>query len=369
MIMLKRYNTATLRQSGFSLVELMVGLVIGLIASLVIMQVFSAFEGQKRSTSGTADAQTNGSIALHHIQRDVQMAGYGLPMPSADEENASLKCDPSPVFDHDDDPATPNLDIFPLVIEDGGSADGESDVVTVRFSLTAMGAVPVEIVSEANATSAGGLTAENNIGCQNIGKVDDINIALISQGTLCRMARIVGVDGDDKISLAASTPTGVPIANGAKIACMGNWQDYRYDIVDNQLRLNGSPIVSEIVSMQAQYGVSDPIVPGDAKNQVVSWVNATGAWAAPTVADRNRIKAVRIVVVARNNLLEKDDVTDQCTTPKGVENNGPCAWDDADVDAAPTIDLSAIDNWQRFRYKTFGTIIPLRNIIWSRDVL
>jgi type IV pilus assembly protein PilW len=33
------------RQAGFSLVELMVGLIIGLLATLAIVQVFSIFEG------------------------------------------------------------------------------------------------------------------------------------------------------------------------------------------------------------------------------------------------------------------------------------------------------------------------------------
>lgn len=46
------------KQAGFSLIEVMVGLVVSLLVSLVIMQVFAVFEGQKRSTSGTADAQT-----------------------------------------------------------------------------------------------------------------------------------------------------------------------------------------------------------------------------------------------------------------------------------------------------------------------
>ena len=81
----------TAKQYGFSLVELMVGLVIGLLATLVIIQVFSTFEGQKRSTSGSSDAQTNGSIALMSIQRNVQMAGYGLPLPMADKINSVLK--------------------------------------------------------------------------------------------------------------------------------------------------------------------------------------------------------------------------------------------------------------------------------------
>jgi type IV pilus assembly protein PilW len=62
-------------------------------------------------------------------------------------------------------------------------------------------------------------------------------------------------------------------------------------------------------------------------------------------------------------------VTSVCTTAKGVVNNGPCAWDDADFDAAPMIDLSADADWQKYRYRAFETIIPLRNMIWSKDVL
>jgi prepilin-type N-terminal cleavage/methylation domain-containing protein len=70
------------RQKGFTIVELMVGLAIGLIATLVIMQTFSNFEGNKRSTTGIADAQTNGSIGLYMIQRELQFAGYGVPVSS-----------------------------------------------------------------------------------------------------------------------------------------------------------------------------------------------------------------------------------------------------------------------------------------------
>ena len=36
----------------------------------------------------------------------------------------------------------------------------------------------------------------------------------------------------------------------------------------------------------------------------------------------------------------------------------------------PTIDLSPGDaNWARYRYRVFETIIPLRNVIWSKDTL
>jgi type IV pilus assembly protein PilW len=36
---------------------------------------------------------------------------------------------------------------------------------------------------------------------------------------------------------------------------------------------------------------------------------------------------------------------------------------------APAIDLTANADWQRYRYRVYETIIPLRNMIWSRNTL
>jgi len=33
------------------------------------------------------------------------------------------------------------------------------------------------------------------------------------------------------------------------------------------------------------------------------------------------------------------------------------------------INLTTIEDWQRYRYRVYETIIPLRNIIWSKNVL
>ncbi|HVK95151.1 MAG TPA: prepilin-type N-terminal cleavage/methylation domain-containing protein, partial [Noviherbaspirillum sp.] len=62
-------------RTGFSLIEIMVGLAMGMVSMVVIMQVFSVFEGGKRTTTGGADAQSNGAISLYMIERDVRMAG------------------------------------------------------------------------------------------------------------------------------------------------------------------------------------------------------------------------------------------------------------------------------------------------------
>jgi type IV pilus assembly protein PilW len=353
------------RQSGFSLVELMVGMVIGLLATLVIMQVFSAFEGQKRSTSGTADAQTNGTIALMNLQSNIQMAGYGLPMPMANKDNSSLECNSIADFDPDSNVATDNsTNLFPIEIQDGGAG---SDAITVRYSTTAAGAVPVSISDPSGATSSPGMNVANNIGCggeRASAEYTDLyagkfNMALITRGSTCGFVTIAEqpktVSGVSKLRVNA-LPVGLgALAVNDNITCMGDWQDYTFDVNNNDLRLNGRPIVSEVVRLQAQYGVS---ASADS-NVVATWEEASGAtWGTPSVANRNRIKAVRLAVVLRNGLKEKTKVT----------NAAPVAW----VDSGTTqiaIDISALPDWEYYRYRVFSTVIPLRNMLWSREAL
>src|SRR4051812_19374753 len=73
-----RHAMARPSQSGFTLIELMIGVLIGLFASLAVTQVLVTFEGQKRSTVSGSDAQVNGALALDAISRAVQWAGYGF---------------------------------------------------------------------------------------------------------------------------------------------------------------------------------------------------------------------------------------------------------------------------------------------------
>jgi len=352
------------REAGFSLIEILVGLVIGLIATLVIMQVFSVFEGQKRTTTGSADAQTNGSIALYTIARELKMAGYGL-LPAT---NSPLNCATL-------SPGTP-ANLSPVVITDGGAGAGASDTITIRYgtSESGGGSSPITAVGLLGAND---VTVNDNMACH----VGDT--ALIINGNQCNMTTVTGptdiavppTPTGNNTSVTLADPTNAIV--GANVSCLGSWVTTVFRVNPNYnptnaansqayLERSGNPSLSDIVNIQAQYGISATA----SSNQVTNWVNATGAtWAAPTVPDRNRIKAIHIAVVARNGLLEKDNVTGTCVTVKGTANNGPCAWDDSNFDAAPAIDLSNDPNWQRYRYRVFETIIPLRNMIWAKDTL
>lgn len=66
------------RIKGFSIVELMVAVVIGLIGSVIVFQVYSTFEGQKRSITTSGDAQGNIAIATNAIEHAARHSGYGI---------------------------------------------------------------------------------------------------------------------------------------------------------------------------------------------------------------------------------------------------------------------------------------------------
>ena len=66
------------RQRGISLIELMVGVVIGLIAILVIYQTFAVAEGVKRQTISAGDAQRTGLVAMYLLGSELGNAGSGI---------------------------------------------------------------------------------------------------------------------------------------------------------------------------------------------------------------------------------------------------------------------------------------------------
>lgn len=342
------HNHYRLRQSGISLVEIMVALVIGLVATLAVMQVFSAFEGQKRTTSGNADAQTNGTVALFAISRNIQRAGFGL-FPA---EDSAYECSNKPTIDHDNKVSTPEIGLAPIEITDGGNAP---DTISIRYGTSQFGGAVNTVTSLATAdetitirnhdgstVDVTGLpiTVRNNMGCQSG------DIAVLTNGASCMLRRInatsVKVAGSANYTRILLDDT-TDVSSGTTISCLGNWQQAVFSInaATGNLQLNGTDFTNGIVNLQAEYGVS--LSAND--NTIDSWVSAKDEWKGDiSVDNRNRIKAIRLSLVARNALSERDEVTDS-----------PADYGVADTDAN-----------KKFRYRRFQTIIPLRNVIWAK---
>lgn len=355
-------STVRARQAGFSLIELMVGLTIGMIAAIVIIQVMSVFEAQRRSTTGTADAQTNGGIALYSVSRELQMAGYPLT-PATD---SPLECTT----------VTSNVagitTLSPVTITNGTATSSvpASDSITVRYGTSSLGGATAQITFwDAGNKRA---TVGSNLGCQ----LNDILVVI--SGSSCAITKATAVSAAGASPITVDLENATLAAQGANIACLGTWNEVTYSVdptTNNLVRtanVNGAagtatPNTVGIVNIQAQYGISGSVT----SNQVTSWVSATGGtWAAPTVPNRNLIKAVRLAVIARNAKIEQEATTAACSSTTAANPAGLCAWDGSGGSAAPTVDLSPGNpSWNKYHYRVFGTIVPLRNVMWAKDTL
>lgn len=334
-----------LSQRGVGLVELMVAMVIGLLTTLVVMQVFSAFEGDKRTTTSGADAQTNGTVALYQIKRDIANAGFGLPiLGGADPDtNFPLSCD--------ENLSLGGVGLFPIVLVDGAS--GASDSVWIRSGTSATGGVPLKVIDTAVGGDPLSIGVNNSSACQKGDQVLFVSDATKVVSGSCGAGPAVDmVVSNTQIKLSSASPV-LLNTSSSKIACVRGWSQttYSVDTVNGALLSGGAQLVDGIVSIQAQYGLAA----NKNTNLVVQWVDPTGAYADPvSLANRQLIRAIRIAVVARSGLREKENVT-----------SNALSWAGGAIDIS---DLPGSDP-QKFRYRIFETVIPLRNIIWTSNSL
>ena len=125
------------------------------------------------------------------------------------------------------------------------------------------------------------------------------------------------------------------------------------------------PVAAQIVNLQVQYGIAAATA---GSQDVIRWVDATddtsgptaANWAAPSAADARRIKAVRVAVVARSTQQERNAANNQAVvvTPSPLQ-----LWPPDTMTTGSSMILSA--DQQRYRYKVYQTIIPLRNVLWA----
>ncbi len=368
-------------QAGFTLVEIMVGLVIGMLATLIVMQVFTVFEAQKRTTTGAGDAQTNGNIALYTVARDLKQAGFALMPTSLPTVNSPLKC-ANLIVDGAADASVPNR-VFPIAITNGVAVAGvsASDTVRISYGDSDTGGNPLTIVKmgpSANLPTANDAETGDSFGCT----AGSRTLVLSQDGLSCSLSTASAVTAASGVIPGYITLTDPSVAaGGANVSCLGNWSEITYAVNDGNLERNGEPVLEGIVNLQAQYGISaaGKIKTDPDFNTVVAWVDpdAASGFDAPSVADRIRIKAVRIAVIARNARKETKnpatglcDTTASCTALNDPAATGLCAWAGTASSPAPAVDLSASDpDWACYRYRVFETVIPLRNVIWSKEQL
>lgn len=383
---------------GFTLVELMVGVLIGLIGTVVIFQVFAVSEGQKRTTTGGSDAQQNGVFGLFQIERDIRMAGYGL------NYMALLGCTINGYYEPGAQPITFRL--VPVEIING--AAGAPDRIRIAFGDSDLFMAPAKL-TQTMPSSAATYKVDNRFGFHE----GDLVVAAAA-GQPCTLAQASGIPGtpgnsDNVIhnsgnytnDQGANVPTqynrpgGLPAPNnisynawdpatntGGRLYNLGAAPTVvTYAIVNNQLvAINeltpGAPnstfaLADGVVQLQAQYGYDgnqDGRIGSDApSNAAVTLGTNSDQWsdsmpAAATGTDWSRIIAIRLVVTARSMTPERPNpATGACdittSNPKWITPAPPVGVD---------VDISMADllNWRCYRYRTFEVMVPIRNMVW-----
>lgn len=361
-------------QQGFTLIELMIGVVLGMLTMLVITQITVQAESRKRTVSMGSDAQVNGSLALYTMQRDLQMSGYG-----AAASPDALGCTVSGKYDTGG--AVQTFTLAPVVIADGAS--GAPDTITVLQARTHDFSVPIKVME--NHTQAGSaFVVHSSLGVAE----GDQMIAVPKIQSASAGCAFFTVKGDTSSATTTLGPTRIPHVSGSTakwnqssvfpaagyaiesyLINMGQMvqRSYTVNTAHNLVTSDRSPtdgtvdteeLYPQIVNVQAMYGKDTN---GDGLVDLYDTTTPT------TNAGWLQVLTVRIAVVARSNQYEKDVVTSSAplwevgtsATFSGV-TTATCNDDSACI----TLKVNHVDEWQHYRYKVYETIVPLRNVLW-----
>lgn len=391
-------------QAGFSLVELMVASAVGLLVALAVVSAVVSAGRTYATVTSTVSAQSSAQIGLSLIDLSARGAGagfYAAGKPLCPTWNAwngtALVSD--------------GARLMPARIVDGGAATASDRIVfTGGSGSRALSAAPVM-------TAANGSNIQVSIG-GGFAVGDVAVIGAPGSGQPCTLFEvtqapsIVNACGGNAVECQllvrnpnsglnphptsfSTQPTfsfdggGATIGHAAVSRVASSSAGFSQDayaiqcgslVRYNAFRTTALPpctasplsfgagvdaIAPDIVLLHAQYGVSSAA----ASDVVAEWVDASGAtWGGtPSADDIARIKAIRVVLVARAREPDAGQVSDPCTNTAGVANTGPCSFEDA---AAPVIDLSAVPvpagrSWRHYRYRVHAAVMPLRTVIWS----
>lgn len=360
-------------QRGVTLVELMVGMLIGLVAVIIITQTLLVSENQKRSTTSGSDAQVNGALSLYTIQRDVEMAGYGLT--SSPEV---IGCPISARFNNAIPVGFPAT-LSPIFITPQGARPPGSigDSIRVLASSKTSYSVPTRVNPPVYAVGGQAFNVTSTLGMRQ----NDLALVASDATQPCWVFQINGVPTATVLPRtdydAGWNLTGMPnigYGDGSVLINLGSLIDIRYEINANTLQSSTFDIANpgtritrdlqpDIVNLKAFYGrdTLSALPALQAGQGVVDTYDTT----TPTTNEGwLRVLSVRLIVVARSGQYEKEDVTPANVswsvgaTP-AVTGSASCA-----AGQCLTINVDHLSDYKRYRYKVFDTVIPLRNMVW-----
>lgn len=393
------------RERGFSLVELMISIVIGMLALMFAVRLMSGAERTQRNGVGTSDAMQNGMLAMFSMSGDAAQAGYGL--------NDAMLAGCDTVFTDEAKYALASIasgggtvhPLAPVLIEkEAGGAhanpatEGENpDRISFYAGSSITGTATLRLLS---AYESGTRIVVGSVP-YGFRQGDVVVVAPEKPGGKCALAQI-----SSKPDALAALPAQQTIdvekggdyrynngglgaqfkAGASRVFNLGpaaSLSFHTWSIADGFLQLrstdmagaSASPVAvaGDIISIKAQYGFDNRTGSNftpDTGMQVKQWsstmINADGDGVTGGAGDYLRIAAVRLAVIARNRAPEAAPAGGNCNATSAPLTVFATAT--ADAAAVPLkVSLETVNDdgaWRCYRYRVFETIVPLRNFVW-----
>ena len=364
---------------GMSLIEVLVGIAIGLISLLVIFQVVSVWDARTRISNAVGDAQTAGALAMFNLEQDIKLAGMGF----GSAESAEMGCT---VNAYDNVATAPvNFPFIPLQIIDG-DATGDPDTIAVLHGNSSY----FPIAEEVGLPTPSTILTDTKYGF----KRGDLAVLTDNAGT-CRLVQITDDTNPDSRTLTFGTGTyddyydgnpnklvrwnpvsaSLPSITGGKLYNLGpspRLNEWSVDAATTRLGfINRLPVVDvnpflgiaeSVVTLKAQYGYD---ADGNGQIDGTEW---TKTLTAPI--DWTRVRAVRVALLLRSRDFARPNAASTPEAPgyiAAVPQWSAGAFDMKNLDGSTGTPASTTDDWRYYRYRVYEKVIPLRNVIWGQS--
>ena len=352
-------------QRGMTLVEVLVGIAIGLVGMLVMFQTLTVWDARTRANNAGGDAQIAGSIAMYNIERDVRLGGMGF----AGAEIAELGCN---VVGFDNTASAPvGFPLVPVRIVDNDLTDqpdqvivfyGDAPFFDARESYTNATAVDARARSRVG-FKAGDLAVMTDRACtQRLVQVTN-NPTPADDKTLIHAAGsytnfYTGTTGPARFNTAAGTGAALVDGNVYNLGPIPRRNVWSIDAATNTIGFTDElgatagffGVAEGVIDMKAQYGID------------------TGVWTKTAPADWSRVRAVRVAILVRSKNFEKPAASAReasWVASNPAWSGGNFVMKNVDGTLPDSAALGDPNNWRHYRYKVYERIIPLRNMIWN----
>jgi type IV pilus assembly protein PilW len=360
-----------------SRIEIMVGVAIALVTTLVIFQVFANSNASNRSTSAGNEAQISGNLGMFRLERDLKVAGMGFGKAlTAMSITAGVAPTPYCTVHAYNAGLVPPQFTFPLVhvlITPG--AAGVSDQIDVLYGNS-------ESLTFGRRQTASNTLSTSTQSAVGINQSDLVIVTDFQAGSTtvppahCKLVEITAAAvlpsntvGHDSANSTRNDPA--PALADAVIPA-GTLYDLgridpnpqnqspslnRWRIVNNTLQFSNllgdgavSTVAEGVVLIRAQYGVDD-----GAAGTAVAGDGIVGPteWTSVPPANWSQVLAVRFALLARSGQLEKAVGTATVTTAEPAWVGG-----NFDMRAMPS-------DWRNYRYRVYESTVVMRNMIWG----